>query len=211
MNFAHITELTSWLDHHHIDTSRWGIQETKSLSTLWQEYLCGETKIRCHPPRRMVDVVVILLRRNGTILVELEQELYNTARRKRFQPPCEKLFEGENYLSAAKRCLTEELGLESYQFSIALDSYRTVKHQSESSSYPGLPSEYSFHILEASTHSMPTTPFWQPNNPMNAQSTVTRHLWAWLNVDAVLSLQASRPWFGVMAHGRQIVSDSYCR
>jgi ADP-ribose pyrophosphatase YjhB (NUDIX family) len=178
-NFKYINEFVSWLEQHNIDTSYWGEGNAKSVINLWDEIASGEIILLDDPPRRIVHVVQVVIRRGRRILLEVEQVMENGSRRFRNQPPSEKFKLGESYLDAAARCLREELGVTPEDIHLLPESYCPRTELLDSFSYPGLLTEYTFHVVEADVEGLPDEPFWRENKATVAGDPVKRHLWVW--------------------------------
>jgi hypothetical protein len=128
---------------------------------------------------RIVDVVQIIIKRDGLLLVEMEQEFVNGQRRSRDLPPSEKIKPGESCVEAAYRCLCEELGLSRDQISIDESGYERRERVADSLSYPGLYSRYTIHDVHADVRGLPDGDFWRENVAAKDGDPVKRHLWAW--------------------------------
>ena len=172
-------QLEDWLDKANIDTSLWGEGNAKTVGHLWVELLEGEAHLQANPPLRLVDVVQIIIRRGKQILLEMEQELENGQVRFRNQPPSEKIKAGENFTDAALRCLYEELGVVETAVTFHHDSYAKVESETDSLSYPGLKTRYTFHMIEAKVAGLPDEDFWRDNAAFDAGDPVKRHHWTW--------------------------------
>ncbi len=180
MNQLHsINDLRSWLANCQIDTDFWGEGNAKNVDNLWEEYAGGEIHFKDNPPRREVAVVQIFICRNRQLLIEAEQELENGRRRFRNQPPSEKIKPGETYLQAATRCLQEELGLPLSAISFLPGTYLCRQETTDSLSYPGLLTEYTFHSIRAQVEGLPDEEFWVENTAVQSGDPVVRHLWVW--------------------------------
>lgn len=177
--FERIEELVDWLEAHGIDTSSWGAGGTKTVENLWDEYVNGEITFKNDPPTRIVQVVQVFIRRGNRILLEVEQEFENAQRRSRNQPPSEKMKAGESYVTAAVRCLDEELGLGRNEIAFVGSGYEKVEAVTESPSYPGLRTRYTFHSIEAVAKGLPDDDFWRENVTSEDGDPIKRHLWAW--------------------------------
>jgi ADP-ribose pyrophosphatase YjhB (NUDIX family) len=177
--FPSIHALEAWLKKHGINCESWGKNSSKSLQNLWQELEAGEVQLREPPPLRVVEVVQIIIQRNNNILVEAEQEFLNGQRRFRNQPPSEKVKPGETIYEAACRCLKEELGVEEEAIKLDMKSHRQHQTNTNSISYPGLPSQYNFHLLEAAVSGLPEEDFWRENQTEGTVDPVKRHRWVW--------------------------------
>jgi NUDIX domain len=180
-----INGLEAWLGKHGISYDGWGRSNSKKLRHLWQELEAGEVQLRDNPPLRVVDVVQIIIRQGEKILIEAEQEFFNGQRRFRNQPPSEKIKPGESVMDAARRCLLEELGVSPENIVLNPDSHREHQTNTNSISYPGLPSQYNFHLLEAAVSGLPQDDFWRENKAGGEIDPVKRHRWVWQPMDSI--------------------------
>jgi hypothetical protein len=178
-------ELAEWLQMQKVDISQWGEGNAKAVADLWLELVQGESILELDPVRRRVEVVRVLIWQDGRLLLEIEQLLENGRSRHRHRPPSEKLKPGESYLSAARRCLHEELGLTDDQFHLHLDSHRRHETAEISPSYPHLLTGYTFHDIEVESDYLPSYAFWRNNIARTQGDPVQRHLWDWRPVDKV--------------------------
>ena len=183
--FTDIYALATWLSHYGIDFKAWGENSSKSLNHLWQELQAGEVQLMDTPPLRLVEVVQIIIRRGETVLVEAEQEFFNGQRRYRNQPPSEKIKPGETVQDAASRCLQEELALPKEAFLLRPETHRQYQTNTNSISYPGLPSQYNFHVIEAAVSTLPAEDFWRENQSDGIIDPVKRHRWEWRPADSI--------------------------
>jgi len=174
-----LNDLQEWLTSSQIDTTFWGEGNAKSVANLWEEFSSGEVHFMDDPLRRVVDVVQIFICRERQVLIEAEQELENGRRRFRNQPPSEKIKPGETYLQAATRCLQEELGLPLSGISFLPGTYLCRQETTDSLSYPGLLTEYTFHTIKAQVEGLPDEEFWRENTAVQTGDPVVRHLWVW--------------------------------
>jgi hypothetical protein len=172
-------QLGDWLRAQGVDTSQWGEGNAKEVADLWLELVQGESVLEMGPVRRRVEVVRVLIWREGSLLLEIEQLLANGRSRQRLRPPSEKIKPGESYLAAARRCLHEELGLADGQFRLDPDSHRRHETAEISPSYPHLLTSYLFHDIEASSDHLPPHAFWRKNEAHAQGDPVQRHLWDW--------------------------------
>jgi hypothetical protein len=179
IEFKYINELLDWLNHHEIDISFWGEGNAKSVIHLWQEYASGEIVLLENPPRRIVDVVQVIIRRGRQVLLEAEQVMENGSHRFRNQPPSEKIKPGETYLDASWRCLQEELGLSPDTAEVFPETHSSRTELLDSFSYPGLLTEYTFHMVEAKVEGLQDASFWRGNTAVSQGDPVMRHLWEW--------------------------------
>lgn len=179
VQFQDLDELKHWLISNGIDLSQWGQGSNKSVENLWEEWQSGEMYLQENPALRVVPVAQIIIRRDHNILIEAIQEFTDHRQRRRNHPPSEKIKTDENYVDAAKRCLQEELGVECGDIEILTDTHRRSKRQRESPSYPGLRTQYTFHIVEAKVRGLPETDFWTNETPHNSNDPIKRHFWVW--------------------------------
>jgi hypothetical protein len=172
-------QLRNWLNAARIDTSLWGEGNAKTIDHLWEELGEGEARLQDNPPRRLVDVAQIIIRRGNQILLETKQELGDEQVRFRNQPPSEKIKAGESYMDAALRCFHEELGVAETAVTFLPHTYSQIETETDSLSYPGLKTRYTFHSIEAKVTGLPDEDFWQENSAFSAGDPVKRHHWTW--------------------------------
>lgn len=187
--FGTQAQLYAWLQQQNIDVTQWGRGAAKSLAHLWRELQNGDAVIKTQPTLRIVNVVQVVIRRDDLILLEKAQEFGDGQMRYRNQPPSEKMRIGEDYLAAARRGLLEELGVASDDVAFFQDSYRQRHAVIESPSYPGLPTQYTFHQIEAAVSTLPATDFWRDNASYVKGDPIKRHHWGWLDPQIATTLQ----------------------
>ncbi len=178
-NFENVADMQNWLNANGIDTSLWGEGNAKSIDHLWDEWVSGEIVFQERPLLRQVNVVQVLIRRGKQLLLEAEQELGDGQRRFRNQPPSEKMKPGESYTDAAKRCLQEEIGIRTENIIFLTETYEQIQRESDSLSYPGLRTRYTFHIIEMQVNGLPEEEFWRDNQAFGSGDPIRRHLWIW--------------------------------
>jgi len=180
LTFDNPTVLTGWLAANGVPLADWGRGGAKTVADLWAEVACGETTLRDQPLRRAVNVVQVVIRRGERMLTEIEQEMADGRRRTRGWPPSEKLKGDETALSAARRCLAEELGIFA-PLEILCEDASPYQHTLDSPSYPGLPTTYRVHTVAVAAADLPTAlpdaDFWLDNTA--PADPVRRHLWGW--------------------------------
>jgi len=180
LKFDDVAALTDWLAANGLPLNDWGRGGAKTAADLWAEVACGETTLGDNPPRRAVTVVQVLVRRGERALTEIEQEMSDGRRRARGWPPSEKLKGGEDALSAARRCLAEELGIALPDRTLCED-VPPYEHTLDSPSYPGLPTTYRVHTVSVAAADLPAplpdADFWLDNAAPG--DPVRRHLWGW--------------------------------
>lgn len=179
VKLSSIQELENWLINKGINTSHWGVGNTKSLLHLWHELQSGDACLTESPPMRVVNVVQVFIRRDNLLLLETIQEMANGQRRYRNQPPAEKMKLNEHYLDAASRGLFEELGIMTDRISFIEQTHYTRTFISESPSYPGLSSQYTFHDIEANIDGLPKNDFWYENHAFEKGDPIKKHYWSW--------------------------------
>lgn len=171
--------LQAWLQAGGVDTSGWGAGAAKSLQDLWIEYVQGDVTFSGPEPLRHVHVAEVLLEREGKILLEVAQEFVDGRCRTRYLPPSEKVKTGEEILSAAARCLREELGLAEGQFTLGEPRPPRARPLVASPSYPGLLTRYTVVSVPAMAVDLPDEPFWRANSAAATGDPVVRQQWAW--------------------------------
>lgn len=183
ISLSSIDSLVQWLSARGIDLTRWGKGAAKTVSDLWQELQAEESILFDAPPRRAVNVVQVIIRRGDRVLMETAQELAGGRRRQRNLLPAEKMRGDEAYCAAAQRCLWEELGIPAAQVQFKPGSHRQESFAAEAYSYPGLPTHYTVHRIEAAVSGLPPTDFWRNNASFAAGDPVKRHHWSWRTPD----------------------------
>jgi len=180
LEFNNKHELENWLSSKKIDTSKWGTGDSKTISNLWTEIIDKETKIQDNPPLRVVSgVVMVIIKKKDKILIEYEQEFKDGRKRKRDNPPLDKIKFKESYFDAAVRCLQEELGINSENINILRHTHKKEQKISESPSYPELNTKYYFHIVEAKVKGLPKEDF--QTFESGKSDTIKIHYWTWKN------------------------------
>jgi hypothetical protein len=175
-DFAGAAALEAWLRDQGVPLEAWGRGEAKRVADLWAEYVAGEARLYDDPLQRRVSVVQVFIRRGGRLLIEVEQEMRDGRRRARLLPPSEKLKGQESPVAAAARCLAEELGLVGAGV-ILCESGSPVRRVVDSPSYPGLPTCYLVHTVEAAADALPEADFWRDNTAEG--DVIRRHRWGW--------------------------------
>lgn len=178
-DFDTLAALKTWLRQHNIDYSSWGSDATKTVANLWEEIDAGETRLAENPPRRLVEVTRVVIRRGDEILIEVRQDFASGQRRYRNSPPSEKMRPEETYLAAAKRCLAEELGVPPEKNVILTDTHRRKVWERPSKSYPGLNTRYVIHVVQAEASDLPEGPFCTMERATGPGDPVRRHHWEW--------------------------------
>ncbi len=179
--FADAAALAAWLRATGVPLETWGQGGAKTAADLWREVAAGETTLRDDPPRREVRVAQVFIRRGGRVLMEIEQEMTDGRRRVRDWPPSEKFKRKENAVAAARRCLAEELGLDVSPDALCEEG-ELYTRQSDSPSYPGLPTLYRVYTIAIDVAHLPVPglphgDFWRDNSAAN--DPIRRHLWGW--------------------------------
>lgn len=172
-------QLEALLVSEGIDLSEWGVGKAKTTRDLWNEITEGVSVIETGPICRTVPVVQVLIRKDGYILIEAEQRLKDGRLRRRNILPSEKIRPGEDLEAAAIRCLLEEVGVDRQDVEIIEAPSRQVDEETESPSYPGLNTKYSFKIVETRVRGLPDSDFWTLESSDNEDDPVHSHHWTW--------------------------------
>ncbi|GGZ66842.1 NUDIX hydrolase [Streptomyces bluensis] len=172
-------ELQEWLRSNGIPSESWGVGAVKSVRNLWDEITSGEATLSDDPPLRRVSVVSVRIRRDGKQLTEVGQLMVGGAPRKRSTPPTEKMKPGETVIAAALRCLAEELGVRATDVTIDPHSLSVTVENVVSPSYPGLPSEYRLHTVDAQVSGLPGTSFTTQEASGSGDAVISTHYWEW--------------------------------
>lgn len=172
-----MNELKDWLASHKIDFSTWGSGAAKSLDDLLREVQKGDSKLQA--AKRIVDVAVVIIKSGEKFLIESKQEFSDCRTRDRHWPPSEKLQIDEDAESAAERCLLEELGLRNDQINSVKRMSQPIVEEKQSSSYPGLLTEYRLHVIEANVNGLPQREFKTREEPFSNDQLVRWHTWKW--------------------------------
>lgn len=178
--FPTAADLAQWLHAQGVDTAAWGHGDAKTVADLWQEHHHGECTLAADPALRIVHVVEVRVEQQGLLLIETEQQFADGRVRVRRRPPSEKLRPEEAPVAAAQRCLSEELALSPAAISFPTQEIPTRTLRDDSSSYPNLPSEYTFYTVHAQVTGLPTTSFTTPNAAHAAGDPIIAHRWAWV-------------------------------
>lgn len=189
-DFARIELLEAWLQRQQVSVEEWGRGSSKSIAALWAELLSGESQLEEDPPRRIVSVVQMIIRRNELVLVEAGQELEGGRQRPRWQLPSEKMHPEEKPEQAALRGLQEELGVAAEDVAIAPGSLESWEWERDSISYPGLRTCYRFYRVEATVAGLPQAPFSTLEVAPGEGELVQRHFWEWAPAGLILTKRA---------------------
>lgn len=150
-----VASLETWLRTHGVDPSPFGAGSAKRVDELATEVECGEATLEVvdGAPRRSVRVLQLrILDESRRVLIEARQEWDCGRVRERGTPLSEKLLRGEDWREAAPRAVAEELGSAlrpGYALEVDDSTLRRVAVERDSLSYPGLPSRYLMHSVEA--------------------------------------------------------------
>ena len=185
--FEDLSQLESWLRSIGVDSSRWGRDCAKTAPDLWKEIRDGESSIRQDPPRRIVrGVARLIIKRDGNILIEVQQQLRDGRIRPRKLPPSEKMKQDEAWLEAAWSCVTEELRPYSKAAQVFEKTHVQRSKVEQSKSYPGLITKYTFHDVDTNVPNLPTDDFTTPET--GKDDAVAIHYWSWWPEAMVLPL-----------------------
>lgn len=179
-HFPTIEKLKEWLISVSIDLNTWNVGQAKSIEHLYSEITSGDCYIQLEPPLRVVHVVQVLVRNGELVLLEIEQEMDDKRRRKRNIPPSEKMKPDENCVDAARRCLVEELGINSNDIVIITNECKASFRYRKSNSYPGLKTKYCIYRVHAQVNGLPDENFWtEEKHTKNGVEIVRRFCWGW--------------------------------
>lgn len=178
-----LEQLQRWLESKGIDTSRWGRGASKTVETLYDEIVTGESYLQDDPPRRTVSLVQVLVRRGDLTLIETEQEFSDGRRRRRNRPLGEKVRPPESYHEAVLRGIEEELGVSPERVNVLESTYRKKETELESPSYPGLNTCYLMHVIEVEIEGLPDEDFVTYEQSDNHAELVGKHHWSWQMID----------------------------
>ncbi len=178
--FPTAADLDNWLRQQGVDTVQWGQNGAKTCGNLWRELQKGDCVLQESPLLRLVTVAQVIIRRGGNMLVEIAQEFADGTMRERNIPPAEKMLPGEDVLAGMLRCLHEELGISPEQATLYPETHRQVVRDLASPSYPGLPTRYVIHRMDAAVPSLPDAPFWRDNLAYGSGDPIRRQQWAWV-------------------------------
>jgi len=165
-----------------VDTSRWGSRSTKSVDDLWAEIVAGESRMRAQSLLRVIlGAVNVLIRQSEgeRVLIEARQVFASGMTRQRHMPPAEKMQPGERPIDTAIRCLYEELGVVHDDIEIVSSAPLSRREVRLSPSYPGLPTEYTFHTVEARVKGLPDADFETYEYGADGGVWIMRHDWTW--------------------------------
>lgn len=175
-------DLEKWLQLNHLPLHEWNRNEAKSVTQLYEEIHKGECWLQPEPPLRVVSVVQVLVFQNNLLLVEIEQELSDQRSRKRCMPPSEKMKPGENWRTAARRCLVEELEVSQDQINLVSKTCKPIIRERFSLSYPGLKSQYHIYQVEAEVSDLPEKSFsTKENTETLTDQAINKHYWDWIS------------------------------
>ncbi len=179
-----VHDLKIWLIQNEIATTDWGVKGTKSVQNLWDELVNEDAQLQLNPPLRQVRVTEVLIQKDGYILIELEQEFGNGDKRMRRRFPSEKMHADEDCTTAALRCLEEELEVSAEAITFLSPAYKRAKQTTNSPSYPGLHTQYTFYRIAVDVKGLPEEDFWRDNQAFEHGDPVKRHHWAWIKQEA---------------------------
>lgn len=160
-------DLSTWLEQKGIDVSSYGEGPYKSVGSLLAEVQEGESVLvetsEGSALRRVSIISVNIKNKEGRSLYEAKQRLPNGGLRERNILLAEKLLPNETWEQATARGIKEELGSilpENPVIRLMRETYVKSQEISMSHSYPGLPTEYICHSVEAKVEGLPDSGFW---------------------------------------------------
>lgn len=178
--------LAAWLHEQQIDTTTWGQANAKAVTDLWREVQNAESILCAEMPLRRVRVVELCVQAGDRRLIEAAQLFASGQVRRRHHPPSEKMLPTEDPFTAARRCLTEELNVAADAVVIfppqAVDARIEL---SESTSYPGLLTQFTFYPIYVQVPHLPTAEEFTTLNAAHAHGDpVIAHQWRWQSMEA---------------------------
>lgn len=202
--------LEEWLKEHLEEgaekVQQWGCTHgTKRVANLWKELVEGEIVLEGGiPPKRIVRVVSVIVRRegDGKVLLESHQEMGDGKVRGRMRPLSEKMRPGESVEEACLRGIREELG-EAFAgegcvrvLSPSPFLERLSVEERDSFSYPGLRSKYFVYSIDVEIRGLPEGSFCTVENEFGgglekcvdegnerAVVGVKTHFWVWADAE----------------------------
>ncbi|MCB8967369.1 MAG: NUDIX domain-containing protein [Ardenticatenaceae bacterium] len=180
LQFESQAALEAWLRAKKIDIDAWGGNGAKRIADLWEELQCGDCFLQDDPPLRSIHLAEVIIERDGKRLIEAEQELGDGTRRQRRIPPSEKMRPDEDILLAALRGLREELQVSPEAITLLPQTHWQRQRELDSPSYPGLPTQYTIHRIEAVVDGLPDEDFWCDNLAFAHGDPVRRQRWTWV-------------------------------
>ena len=173
-------QLALWLQQHQINLAQWGQGAAKSVVDLWREVQNAESTLYAEAPLRRVRVVELVVQDGARQLIEAAQTLATGQVRHRNQPPSEKMLPDEEPFGTARRCLLEELGVDgAADVSFPPQQVRERQELVESTSYPGLITQFTFYQVVAQVQHLPPTDFTTTNRAHDHGDPVVAHHWHW--------------------------------
>jgi len=178
--FSNAAELERALNAHGVDTHGWGTGSAKQVADLLEELARGETVLTFGPYSacRWVNVAKVSIVRDAEHLVEVYQLRPGGRLRVRGTPLAEKCLYKESPIAAARRGLSEELGLFGASDRVHLDasSLRQWRETRLSNSYPTLMSHYNLHQFDAVAMALPRSRFQTSESEASGRLV---HVWDW--------------------------------
>lgn len=182
--FATPADLARHLEAHGLDLTTWGHGAAKTVADLWRELHTGDATLDPAPLHRRVTVVELWIRRGDRVLIEADQHLQDGRTRPRGRLPAEKMRPGERPGEAALRCLAEEMAIAPARVTLGPTAPPRLR-TTDSPSYPGLPSTYAMHRVEAEVHGIPDADFTTAEAHADADDPVAHHHWRWVPLEAL--------------------------
>jgi hypothetical protein len=178
--FENPQALASWLRDQQINLDAWGQGAAKSVEDLWREVQNAESALYAEAPLRRVRVVELVVQNGDRQLIEAAQTFASGQVRRRNQSPSEKMLPTEDPFSAARRCLAEELGVEP-KTAVTFPPQDVKERQEfvESTSYPGLLTQFTFYRVVAQVPALPPSDFTTHNSAHAHGDPVVAHHWRW--------------------------------
>lgn len=181
-------ELEQWLERYGVPVASYGRGSARTTGELLDEVANAESVLTVHSiagsrrALRMVSVLNLYIQNSqGQVLIEAGQRLPDGRLRQRGLPLSEKMIGQECWQAAAVRAVSEELATalpQDWKAQLHIDeaSYHQLVEMQESTSYPGLLTQYTCHKVTAQLPCLPQQPFSTSEPRPNG---VLTNYWEW--------------------------------
>ncbi|KAF8066241.1 hypothetical protein HT031_002564 [Scenedesmus sp. PABB004] len=182
-------ELEHWLERHGVQVARYGQGSARTTQELFDEVANAESVLTVHASNggrgralRLVSVLNLYIQNGqGQVLIEAGQRLPDGRLRQRGLPLSEKMIGHEGWQAAAVRAVGEELATalpHNWRAQLVIDegSYHQLVEMQESTSYPGLLTQYTCHKVSAQLPCLPAAAFSTREPRPNGELT---NYWEW--------------------------------
>jgi len=146
-------ELQKFLQDNNIDVSKFGKDGVKTIAQFSEELVQGEATLMKQKDGsiiRVVDVLIVkVMRKNGDIIVEVEEVKADGTKKDLTRLPAVKRRDDEHPFIAAHRVLSKVLRISETMVEMQTDNMQLVEEQKDSQAYAGLPTLYRRRIVTA--------------------------------------------------------------